>query len=429
MHRRGRILIPAAAAVLLVACGAGAARDLDRAVLLEGRRALSSAVPAEPLPWTDLRSDFSDRDTLLLIPNSLCFLDRSLLVSDGATERIDWFDESGVHVRSVGRDGEGPGEFRRLETVRCRDDGTGFMAVDAEQWTVQFFDGQGRYEQVLEAPPIPQGIPFTGEFALSRDGRWIDSWFSADLGPYLKDPAAWDGVRLVRVWGSDGAPIGGVGEPTPYEDVVLRRVFNHVSADFVGDTLWVLTQADATIRGYDAAGRAVGAPITLPVYHRGVDPVVMVGKPVAFGYRQNRAVYQPNVTGLAALSGGRFAVLRFREWREVQRGTGDGGYKDFWPRSFVDVVDRRGRVEASYELPGRAVTLASDKGDRVAVITEELETAVRTVLVSALPGVDPRPSRRPVLLAAGPSGTTPRDGPASGTRVLRLASAGGALQQ
>ncbi|MEZ4414285.1 MAG: hypothetical protein R3E10_00875 [Gemmatimonadota bacterium] len=428
MHKLGRFLTLSSLVLSLVACGARAGRDLDRAVLLDGRRSLSSAVPAEPLAWLDLRSpQFAGRDSLVLIPNGACFLGDKLLVSDGGTERIDWFDPEGRHLRSLGRDGEGPGEFRRLEMVRCRDDGSGFMAVDSEEWRIQFFDADGTYRDVVAAPPIPQGIPYVGEFALARDGRFVDSWFSASLGPYLKDSDAWEGVALVRIWDPQGQQLGSLGEPTPYEDVVLRRVFNHVNADFVADTLWVLTEADATIRGYDHTGAEIGDPIPLPVYHRGVDPVVMVGRPVMDGFRLNRAAYQPNVTGLAALSGGRFAVLRFRDWREVQRGAGDAGFKDFWPRSFVDVVDRHGRVEASYELPGRAAALASDKGGRVAVITEDLGTAVRTVLVASLPGVAPRAADRPVVLAEAPGQERPAAQSAAATFVS--AGGGGALQQ
>ena len=430
MRSISRNLTVAVGLLLAGACSSGAARDLDRAILLEGQRQVTAAGPAAELAWQDLRADFPGRDTMMLIPNSVCFLGSDLLVADGAVERIDWFDAEGGHVRSIGRDGEGPGEFRRLEVVRCRDDGTGFMAVDAEEWRIQFFDGLGRYVQAIDAPPIPQAIPYVGEFALATDGRFADSWLSAQLGPYLEDPAAWDDVGLVRVWDQDGEPEAQFGEPVAYEDPVLRRVFNHVSADFVGDTLWLLTQADATLRGYDAQGRPVAAPVALPVYHRGVDPIVKVGRPIMHGFRSNKAVYQPNVKGLAALSGGRFAVLRFRDWSEVRRGEGKQAYQDFWPESFLDVVDRHGRVEASYTLPGRASAVTSDKGARVAVITEDFDTGVRTVLSANLPGVSPRAFDRPVILAAATPDETKRDFPLDRPRALTTAPVlAGGLQQ
>lgn len=44
----------------------------------------------------------------LLLPSG------EVVVADGGNRVVSWFDASGAHVRSVGRQGEGPGEFRAL---------------------------------------------------------------------------------------------------------------------------------------------------------------------------------------------------------------------------------------------------------------------------------------------------------------------------
>ncbi|MCA9736811.1 MAG: hypothetical protein KC645_04245, partial [Gemmatimonadetes bacterium] len=231
------------AGLATLACQAEAAHDLDRALGLDGDRVLAHPPPSSELDWTDLRTGFAGRDTLLLQPRSLCFLRDRLLVADGAGPRIEWFDLDGEHHRTLGRAGEAPGEFRGLGSLRCREDGAAFMAVDAPQHRIQWFDSAGRHLRSIPTPPIPAGFPYQGEFALAQDGHWVDSWLAVPVGPVLDHESDWEGVALARIWDGEGTLVSEAGRPVPYADPTLRRILNQVSPEFVGDTLWLLTHA------------------------------------------------------------------------------------------------------------------------------------------------------------------------------------------
>jgi hypothetical protein len=368
---------------MLAACG----KDGDLSSALDGGIGRSVTEPAaspRPIAWTDVLTAVEGNDTLVPLPRSLCWSGPEILVADGARQRIEAFDAGGRHLRGFGREGSGPGEFRRLDVVRCSRDGESVLAVDPAKMRVQFFGRDGYYRGAAPAPPTPQGVPYLGEFALHDDGRWFDSWLGAILGPYFTSDE-WKRVKVVRSWAADGAAQGEFGKPFPFQDPVLHRVFNKVYLTLHRDTLWALSQGPAVIRSFALGGGSEGSRIFLPVYHRGEEPWIEVegGGP---GFRHNRAVYQPNVSGIAVVFDTLFATIRYRNWRMVyvERRKGEG-FKDYWPESSVEVFDRKGRVAAAYSVPGRVSAIASDNAHRVPVISEDLDTGVQSILLAGLP--------------------------------------------
>src|SRR5687768_145368 len=49
---------------------------------------------------------------LFRVRHALRLDDGSILVADGGSRELRFYDSTGRHIRSIGRDGEGPGEFR-----------------------------------------------------------------------------------------------------------------------------------------------------------------------------------------------------------------------------------------------------------------------------------------------------------------------------
>src|SRR5690606_7186256 len=223
------------------------------------------------------------------------------------------------------------------------------------------------------------------------DGRWFDAWLgpSIPFGPYLTD-AEWEGVRLVRGWAPDGAKLDSFGMPAVFADPVARRVFNHVSLAFARDTLWVLTRGTASIQGFTIGGQPTGAPLYLPVYHRGMEPRVELGdvNPVT-GFRPNELTYHPNVGGVAVGRDSLFVLVRYSRWRLALLGRGWDRWLDYWPTSWIELVDRRGSVVSALEVPGYPIAIATDGEERVAIITDEKD-GTRRVLIGRLPCAGPR---------------------------------------
>lgn len=369
--------------VLLTAAACGRGDDLSRAIDGGvGRTVTPPALVATAADWVQAGQG---SDAVVPIPMSLCWLDSTLVVADAGRQGLEVFDSRGRHRGGFGRRGSGPGEFKQISAVRCSEDGQTILAADAGSRRISFLGPDGAFRGGTDAPSTPQGIPYLGDFVVANDGRWFDSWLGARVGPYLSD-RDWKSVRLVRGWSQAGEALAGFGEPFSYDNPVVRRVFNHVDLALHRDTIWLLSQANAVIQAFDLKGDRATDPVFLPLYHRGIDPVVELGNgALPGGYRRNRALYQPNVRGIAVVMDTLFAIIRYQDWREVRRGEGEDGFSDFWPRSSIEIVDRRGKVRMALAAPGRVGAIAADGGSNIAILSEDLETAVKSVMILHLP--------------------------------------------
>ena len=124
------------------------------------------------------------------VVGALRLTDGRIVVADGASLELRFFDPAGTFMRSVGRRGEGPGEFRRMGSlVRLPGD---TLAVAGPFAEISFFTGQGEFvHQALAALPRDgsAGIPITAavlqgrafvrglvtQARTPRGARWIDS--------------------------------------------------------------------------------------------------------------------------------------------------------------------------------------------------------------------------------------------------------------
>jgi hypothetical protein len=129
---------PAAAAacvLLLAACGGERGADRDAFTVRDsaGIQIAENGAPA----WRDgdawrlsdepaLEVGMVDGPAEYVLGNVAGVLgtgDGGVLVADGQAKNLRWYDAAGRHVRTVGREGGGPGEFRRIDrVVRFRGD-------------------------------------------------------------------------------------------------------------------------------------------------------------------------------------------------------------------------------------------------------------------------------------------------------------------
>ena len=117
--------------------------------------------------------------------------DGRIVIADGASLELRFFDATGTFIRSVGRSGDGPGEFRRMERlVRLPGD---TLAVVSSFATISYFASDGAFIHREVAAAMPRdgtmGIPIAPvilrgrafvrgvmmQTRAARGARWIDS--------------------------------------------------------------------------------------------------------------------------------------------------------------------------------------------------------------------------------------------------------------
>ena len=79
--------------------------------------------------------------------------DGSVAVADDYSMEVRIFDPSGVHVRSMGREGEGPGEFKRLWLL-WRLPGDTLWVGDYRPWRYQVYASTGEWIRTVTMDPV-----------------------------------------------------------------------------------------------------------------------------------------------------------------------------------------------------------------------------------------------------------------------------------
>lgn len=77
-----------------------------------------------------------------------------LVIADGRALELRFFDEAGAHVTTVGRPGEGPGEFRRFTSLWLTD-GDSIMIHDARNARVTVFTPDGVIDRMISTRDVP----------------------------------------------------------------------------------------------------------------------------------------------------------------------------------------------------------------------------------------------------------------------------------
>jgi hypothetical protein len=148
----------------LVGCGEGAqeartvVRDSAGVSIVE-----SAAVPlwSEAESWTLSNAPLADIGVVEGAPeyqlygvgSSLRLSDGSIVVANGGTGELRWYDSTGRYLRSAGGQGDGPGEFQTLARV-ARLGPDSLIAYDAQGLRISVFAADGVFARstALQAP-------------------------------------------------------------------------------------------------------------------------------------------------------------------------------------------------------------------------------------------------------------------------------------
>ena len=186
-----------------------------------------------------LRSEWTVEDTFALYrATDLALIDDGLLVGDSGNDRLVVFDEQLVPLRTIGRSGAGPGEFRQPFRIRAR---AGFLvASELGNSRFSFFHSDGRFSHVVPR----QGME--GVFDLTADGT-------------VYRASVHEGRYLLRV--GDAGDTASVA-PIPANVRALKKsgaITTRWRGDFVviteGDTLHVFDNEVGALIKFDPAGQ------------------------------------------------------------------------------------------------------------------------------------------------------------------------------
>jgi len=79
-------------------------------------------------------------------------------VGDWDRKRIQKYDPEGKYLLTIGRLGQGPGEFQNISKVRF-DSGNKLYVVDISSRRISFFDHKGEFQNMIKSP-VGLGRPF-----------------------------------------------------------------------------------------------------------------------------------------------------------------------------------------------------------------------------------------------------------------------------
>jgi len=105
--------------------------------------------------------------------------DGTIVIADGGTQEIRFYDAAGRHQRSVGGRGRGPGEYTSLEAV-ARLPGDSVLAYNLVPGFVSVYNASGELARTLALPP-PAPDRHAPEFAGMIDAARFAAWWEPSL--------------------------------------------------------------------------------------------------------------------------------------------------------------------------------------------------------------------------------------------------------
>ena len=209
-------------------------------------------------------------DTLYLLSRTAGAIrldDGTVVVADGGSNQVRFYDANGRFLRAVGREGKGPGEFEYIRNLkRC---GTNFIYAFDLHWQAKIYDLQG---ELLREMPLLDPASGTTPYALacSRSGRFvITGWGARTATPVI---GFYRATAPVSVLDENGSLLASLGEFPSSERIGTARgsgphpLGRSTSVEIGADAVYVGTADALEVRKYSLGPRGaandVGAAAT-----------------------------------------------------------------------------------------------------------------------------------------------------------------------
>jgi sugar lactone lactonase YvrE len=172
----------------------------------------------------------------------------NIFILDSGNQRIQVFDPVGKYVRTIGRRGQGPGEFASLNSIAVDRKGN-YHVLDDAQKRIQVFTPKG---EVLKTIPVTKfrldRIRLLGSGTLVTRGYEIFG-----IQGVSKEKAQ---PKLVKLLGPGLEAIGEFGEPFDYGDEMTNRVGNSWQFEVDGeDHIYLCFLYQNRVEKYSPEGR------------------------------------------------------------------------------------------------------------------------------------------------------------------------------
>ena len=185
--------------------------------------------------------------------------DGSVAVVDPTVDQVRVFDDTGEHLRSLGRLGDGPGEFKNAWLVWVRPGDTLWVG-DHRPWRYNVFAADGVWSRAVELDPIYQN-PSRGGGVLST-GLLV----AARRTPAREASFDTPDTLIVEAHDADGKLVGvlarlpnrrsGQLQDSSWPDLFIDPVFDsRASVSARGDRIAMGTSRKAEVRVLDSAYR------------------------------------------------------------------------------------------------------------------------------------------------------------------------------
>lgn len=183
--------------------------------------------------------------------------DGSIVVANAGTSELRFYNPDGVHRLTVGRSGDGPGEFRRMESLVAGLDS--LYVFDSRLLRISAYDLEGTFRGVRSLQGTPSdGVPLDWYrlLAVTEQGEFIFVPKAYPVRESSEKVARWHATPN-RLYDSSGRFVRTVGEDSGVEMAgMIPILFNRASAStFADGRLFITDGRTYEVRAYDLDGR------------------------------------------------------------------------------------------------------------------------------------------------------------------------------
>ncbi len=187
------LLLPAACSPEAQPGSATVVRDSAGVTVVENHRSLDQIgewqLSPEPILQIGALSG-PEEYQLHWVNGATRYADGGIAVANSGSKQISFFDAAGKYLRSVGGEGEGPGEFT-FPVGLWRTAGDSLAVWDDRAHRMTLMDAEGQYGRTATANPSTLNLFSLG---VRRDGTWV--LFSMEIAPGANDYRVNDAILM-----------------------------------------------------------------------------------------------------------------------------------------------------------------------------------------------------------------------------------------